>query len=171
MNISSQRHRHSPKEVLEIIVYFTSYFSDVHHLFIFVLCPLSPLHTGLSPVVLNTKDGHESRLLCFSVSADRENRTPDSSLARTRFTTKPYPLGTHHSTKYDALSRGLARKLSRIKGDIFKCIRFCNEHFLWKHTQVIHASHGEPIRSCMSNRKQVSNLWRVHCALRSKHIS
>ena len=30
--------------------------------------------------------------LLFLFSADRENRTPDSSLARTRFTTKPYPL-------------------------------------------------------------------------------
>lgn len=28
----------------------------------------------------------------FAFGADRENRTPDSSLARTRFTTKPYPL-------------------------------------------------------------------------------
>ena len=27
----------------------------------------------------------------FPLGADRENRTPDSSLARTRFTTKPYP--------------------------------------------------------------------------------
>ena len=30
--------------------------------------------------------------------ADRENRTPDSSLARTRFTTKPYPLAKNNST-------------------------------------------------------------------------
>lgn len=39
----------------------------------------------------------ESRLSLW-LGADRENRTPDSSLARTRFTTKPYPLGLYTLT-------------------------------------------------------------------------
>ena len=42
---------------------------------------------------LSTKHKGTQSLGAFvSLGADRENRTPDSSLARTRFTTKPYPL-------------------------------------------------------------------------------
>lgn len=48
-----------------------------------------------------------------SLGADRENRTPDSSLARTRFTTKPYPLAHHiltESTRFQPDARWESRR-------------------------------------------------------------
>ena len=40
-----------------------------------------------------------TRILLASLGADRENRTPASSLARTHSTTKPYPLRGNYSTR------------------------------------------------------------------------